>query len=66
MRQWSGALAAGGADEEDAAAGEVQGPTGLPQHLMLGPSRPAPDAGPSRKYKPPVGGRQGPRGGWGR
>ncbi|KIY94049.1 hypothetical protein MNEG_13912, partial [Monoraphidium neglectum] len=25
----------------------------LPEHLTRGPSRPAPDAGPSKKYKPP-------------
>lgn len=26
----------------------------LPQHLMRGPMFPSPDAGPSKKYKPPV------------
>jgi hypothetical protein len=37
--------------EDDAAA--------LPEHLLRGASRPVPDAGPSKKYKPPVSGAAG-------
>lgn len=40
-------------------SGRSGSPPPLPEHLLQGPSRPAPDAGPSRKYKPPVSGDAG-------
>lgn len=50
----SGAANGVSASEHDQQQEVPAGPA-LPRHLMQGPSRPSPDAGPSKKYKPPVG-----------
>jgi hypothetical protein len=49
-----GAPSSSGADRSGA-----DGAGTLPAHLMAGASCPAPDAGPSKKYKPPVRGGSG-------